>query len=177
MNKKISFFTLLIALIILAQSPDTSSMEKEGELDIIDKIKLLKNDIPKGFIFGKIPDYAKKVFKRNPWVMDRNAIKKLATEIYPGGDYSKISEIHVTIITKKVAPYGDDIVCYIIIYKDSASANAEIKKITKFAEYNKDRVLLNTKNNLAVYLHVDDVNNFHLIQEINQKIKERLKNI
>ncbi|MCP4761360.1 MAG: hypothetical protein GY870_06235 [archaeon] len=173
MNKKMIPLALIIALILLAQF---SGLASNGS-NVINKIKLIKSDIPDGFIYGKIPKFAKKVLKENPWEMDKDAIKKLAEKVYPGGDYSKISGMYVGILAKKDTPFGDDIVCYIILYRDSASAKGEIKKIREFAGFNGDRVIVETKNNLAVYLHVDDTKYFHLIEKINTKIKERLLNI
>jgi hypothetical protein len=145
--------------------------------DLFDKVKLLNTDIPDGFIYGIVPKYAKDMIKDNPWELDQAAIKKLADQIYPGGDYSKISGIHVSILAKKSAPFGDDIVCYIILFKDAKAANDEIKKMSEFAGFNQDRVIIETKNNLAVYLHVDDVRDYPLIRAISEKIRERLKNI
>lgn len=145
--------------------------------DLFDKVKLLNNDIPEGFVYGTVPKYARDSIKDNPWELDRAAIKKLADQIYPGGDYSKISSIHISILTKKKTPFGDDIVCYLILFKDVRAANDEIKKMTEFAGYNQDRVIVETKNNLAVYLHVDDVKDYPLIRAISEKLRERLKNI
>jgi hypothetical protein len=61
-------------------------------------------------------------------MMDRPAIKKLTARIYPGGDYNRIRGMHMTIMSRKKNPYGDDIVCYIILYKDASSAKEELKK-------------------------------------------------
>ena len=142
--------------------------------DIINNIKLTKADVPEGFVYGTIPDFANKVLKNNPWMMDKNAIKKLSERLYPGGDYKKIANIHVTIIARRDTPYGDDIVCYIIVYKNSLSANVEIKKIYDFAGLNSDRVIVLSKDNVVVFLHVDDVENLHLIQKIALKMKKKL---
>jgi hypothetical protein len=49
--------------------------------------------------------------------------------------------------------------------------------ITEFYGYNKDRVILITKNNIAVFLHVDDVKNFELLKDFARKIEEKLKDI
>ena len=144
---------------------------------VADKIRLVKSDIPAGFIYGTVPQYAKKVLKDNPWEMDRNAIRKLADKIYPGGDYSKISGIHVSILAKKNKPYGDDIVCYVIYYRDTLSAKAEIQKIKEFAGYNQDRVIVHSKDNCVIYLHVDDIKDFPLILQIGEKIQARTKSI
>jgi hypothetical protein len=110
-------------------------------------------------------------------MMDKAAIKRLTDKVYPGGDYNKISGMHVSIIANKKTPLGDDIVCYVILYKSMKAAQDEIRKAIEFAGYNRDRVLLLTKDNLAVIIFVDDIDNFHFIQDLAKKIEERLKNI
>lgn len=142
--------------------------------DIIDKIKLTNEEIPKGFIYGTVPPAVKAVIKNNPWKFDRAAIHKLASKIYPDGDYAKIADIHVTIIAKDTTPYGDDIVCYIIIYKDPVSAKNEISKLNSFVGFNNDRAIVIIKDNMAVFIHADDINDFHYVRDMAEKIKERL---
>jgi hypothetical protein len=142
--------------------------------DIIDKIKLTNEEIPKGFTYGTVPPFAKTVIKNNPWKFDQVAIHKLASKIYPDGDHSKIADIHVTIIAKDSAPYGDDMVCYIIIYKDPVSAKNEIKKLSSFVGFNSDRAIVIIRENMAIFIHADDINNFHYIKDMAEKIKERL---
>lgn len=143
--------------------------------DIIDRIKLSPDDIPGGFAFGSVPPGARKVIKENPWKMDKEAIRRLASHIYPGGDPMKIATIHVTIMTHPDTPFGDDIVCYIILYKDSSSAKGEMNKLVEFAGFNSDRVIVLTRDNMAIYLHVDDTKNFPLLKEIALKIEERIE--
>ncbi len=167
----ISYLIILFA-ILFAGFTEIPGQSAKG----INKIKFLKSDIPDGFIYGSVPQYAKKVLKKNPWEMDGTAIKKLANRIYPGGDYSKISGIHVSILAKQNRPFGDDIVCYIIYYRDMISAKGEIRKIKEFAGYNQDRVIVHTKDNCVIYLHVDDAKDFPLIFKMGEKIKERTKN-
>ncbi len=145
--------------------------------DLVNRIRLSGKDLPSGFMFGKVPGFARRVLKNNPWMMDRHAIKKLTARIYPGGDYNRVQGMHMTIMSKKNTPYGDDIVCYIIIYKDSSSAQEEIKKISSFAEYNKDRVIVLVKNKLAVYLHVDDIKDFHYIENMAANMRQKMMNI
>jgi len=169
--KKRSF--LFVSIISILAICFSTGMAKYGT-DIVSKIKPIKDDIPAGFTYGKIPIFAKKVLKDNPWMMDKNAIKKLADKIYPDGNYNKISGIHVTIMTRHNNPFGDDIVCYIILYNNISSARAEIEKMTKFAEFNQDRVIVLAQDNVAVYLHVDDVDNFHFIKQIANHIEERI---
>ncbi len=149
----------------------------EKNSDLIERIRLSGKDLPSGFIFGKVPGFARKVLKNNPWMMDKPAIKKLTARIYPGGDYNRILRMHMTIMSKKEKPYGDDIVCYIILYRDSHAAQEEIKKFTSFADFNKDRVILLVKDKMAVYLHVDDTENFHYIKNMADNMREKMLNI
>jgi len=141
---------------------------------VIDEIRLDTKDIPQGFVLGQIPGYAKKTFKQNPWLLDKGAIKTLTQEIYPGGDFHTISSIHMTIFANEQKPYNDDIVCYIIVFNDLKNTKTEIQKINKFVGYNSDRALVVNKDNIAVFLHVDDVTNFHYINDLASSIKERL---
>lgn len=169
--KKIFTLTLFIGLIFISQSiglpQDSNSM--------IDKIRLLPEDIPQGFIYGVIPDIYKKTLKNNPWKFDDAAIEKLTDKIYPGGDYRQISAIHVTIIAKKETPHRDDIVCYIIQYKNASIARDELKKLSEYAGYNQDRTFLHIKDNYAVLIFADDVKNYLLLKELDKKIAERIE--
>ncbi|MDY6933218.1 MAG: hypothetical protein SVZ03_03230 [Spirochaetota bacterium] len=167
--KKIAI-CFVVSLLFITLSPIMANLGN----DIIDKIKPTESDIPNGFMYGIIPDYARKILKENPWAMDKNAIKKLTDKIYPQGDYKKISKIHMTIMAKKETPHGDDIVCYIIQFRDRASAKVEIEKLAEFVEFNKDRSIVVTKENMVVYLHVDDVENFHIIRKMSKKIEKNL---
>jgi hypothetical protein len=142
---------------------------------LADKIRLLPEDIPQGFMYGIIPDVYKKTLKNNPWEFDKPAIERLADKIYPGGDHRQISAIHVTIISRKETPHRDDIVCYIIQYKKSSNINDELKKITEYAGYNQDRAILHIKDNYAVFIFVDDAKNFLLLKELDKKITERIE--
>ena len=171
MKKFISLFVFLVFIISIS---NVKGLPEDGT-SIINKIKLMQEDIPDGYMFGLIPDFAKKVLKQNPWDMDSNAIKTLTDKIYPGGDYNQVSAIHVTIIAKKETPHGDDIVCYIIKYKDSKAAKNEISKISEYVGYNQDRAILNVFDNTAVFLHVDDKDDFPIIQKMQETMKERLK--
>jgi hypothetical protein len=173
MIKKITLITaavLTIGIITLEAGAEKSS-------NPINRIKLSGNDLPSGFMFGKVPGFARRVLKNNPWMMDRGAIKKLTPRIYPGGDYNRIKGMHMTIMSKKKNPYGDDIVCYIILYRDSSSAQEELKKISSFAQYNKDRVIVLSKGKLAVYLHVDDTENFHHIENMAEQMRQKMLSI
>jgi hypothetical protein len=173
MRKAILTFCILLSMILITEVKGSSQFKS----DAIDAVKLTSNDIPEGFMYGTVPGPYRKTLKENPWMMDKAAIKRLADLVYPGGDYSKIAGMHVSIITNKKTPLGDDIVCYVILFNSMKSAQAEIKKATEFAGYNRDRVLLLTKDNLAILLFVDDIENFHFIQDLAKKIGERLQNI
>ncbi len=144
---------------------------------IIDQIRLAVGDIPQGFVYGNIPPFAQRVLRENPWKFDRAAIKRLTREIYPDGDPGRVSDIHMTILTRPATPFGDDIVCYIIVYNDMASAKNEIKKITDFVGYNSDRAIVSVRENVVVFLHVDDVDDFPVIREMMEKIGGRLDNL
>lgn len=165
-----SLFFLLFILITAARAADFKA-------DVIDKIKLSEKDIPAGYIYGKIPDFARKTLKNNPWLMDRAAIKRLTGLIYPSGDYSRIRALYSTILAKKSKPYNDDIVCYIIVYNDSSSAKNEIRKIREFSDFNKDRVILFIRNNIAVIMFVDNVKTFPLLLDLSKIIENRLNQI
>ncbi len=144
---------------------------------IIEKIKPTSEEIPDGYMFGKVPDFAQSLLKNNPWSLDEAAIKKLTNRIYPGGEYSKVADLHMTIITKKKNPFGDDIVCYIFIFKNEKSAQEELIKINQHVGYNTDRSIVIEKKNLAVYLCVDSVKDFEHIQAMSEVIKKRLETL
>ena len=143
----------------------------------IETIKLTKKDVPSGFIFGKVPKFARRVLKNNPWMLDKSAIKKLTRRIYPGGNYTKISKIHMTIMANRKNPYGDDIVCYVILFRNSRVARKEINKIKSYANYNKDRVIIIVKKNMVIYLHIDSNDHYNQLEDLAKNMKERLKRI
>ncbi len=171
MKKIISFTCFIISMVIIAQAGTVSNSE------LINKIKVSDRELPEGFIFGKVPGFAKKVLKENPWILDKGAIKKMAGRIYPDGDFNNISDIHMTIMSKKGNPFKDDMVCYVIFYKNNSAAQKELKKITSYAEYNRDRVILMVKKTIAVYLLADDVDNFAYLKTIAGNLKSRLDEI
>lgn len=164
---------VLVSCVMISVTRGNSRLKS----DAIDAVKLTGNDIPEGFAYGKVPEPYKKTLKDNPWMMDRAAIKRLAGLVYPGGNYNSISDMHVSIIADKKTPYGDDIVCYVILFNGVKAAQDEIRKMTEFTGFNGDRVLLLTRDNLAVILMVDDVSNFYLIQELSRTIDERMKKL
>ena len=138
--------------------------------------KELKLNVPKGFMYGKIPSAFKKWFKGNPWIMNRRTIRKIANKMYPGGNYRRISHVYMTIIANKKYPYNDDIVCYMILFKNKQMAKKEIKKINDYVAYNRDRAIVVSKNNMAVFFHVDDSQNLRYITNMAGKIKTSLQN-
>lgn len=145
--------------------------------DIIDKIKLTDADIPADFAYGVLPDRVKRVLKGNPAQLDRAAIRKVIKdmELYPGGDHTTVLAMHAAVIAHKKNPHDDDIVCYIIVYKDMKSAKHEIEKLSALVGANKTRTVMVTRDNCAVFLFVDEEANFHHIQKMAGTITARLK--
>ncbi len=173
MKRLFYLFLVSLALVVLPGGyafPDFNTAK-------IERIKFTDEDIPSGFVYGKIPRFYKHILKGNPWTMDRTAIQKLASRIYPGGDSSSISTIHMAIVANKKTPFGDDIVCYVFLFRDSSSAKKEIQKINDFTKYNSDRAIVLSRENMAVFLHVDDINNFRLIQGIADNFRTRLQTL
>ncbi|MBN1498776.1 MAG: hypothetical protein JW982_01350 [Spirochaetes bacterium] len=170
MNKKI----ILSIIIVLSAVCSAMSYGANFNDDVLDKIKINDADIPEGFIYGSIPVFARPVLKMNPWALDRSAIDRLAKNIYPDGNSQSIKSIHMTILASNAEPYGDDIVCYLILFKSSDGAKTEVKKLTDYVKYNSDRAILLTKNNLAVFIHTDDTANYDLIADLSGKIQIRM---
>ena len=173
MKKTMLFLSIPLACVIITASRGNTQLKPNA----IDCVKPLSSDIPEGFMYGTIPPPYRATLKDNPWMMDRAAIKRLADKIYPGGDYTKISGMHVSIIAEKGKPYGDDIVCYVILFNGMKAAHDQIKKMTEFAGFNRDRVLLLTRDNLAVIMFVDNFENFHYIQDLAERISGRMKDL
>jgi hypothetical protein len=164
---------ILVFLVTLTVSKGNTRLKS----DVIDTIRITDSDIPAGFTYGTVPDVYKKTLKNNPWMMDRDAIMRLADKIYPGGDYNHIESIYVTILAAKQRPYGDDIVCYLMLFRDDKAAQEEIRKVTSFSGFNSDRSIVLTKDNLAVFLFVDDINNYHYIRDMAASIEGRMKKL
>ena len=171
-RKAISLLTVTIFIFIFIVT--SKAMYSSS---VIEKIKPAAEDIPAGFVIGQIPGFAKNLLKANPWNFDHDAIRKMTNRIYPGGEYSKIADIHMTILAKQKNPFGDDIVCYIFVYRDKKSADEEIAKLGEFVQYNRDRSILLEKENLAVYLLVDSVQDFQYIQSMSASIQKKLDSI
>lgn len=173
MKKIMMLSGIIICLCFLAKSKGSTQLK----LDAIDTIKLTEKDIPDGYMYGKVPAVYRKTLKDNPWMMDRGAIKRLADKVYPGGDAGKISGMYLSIIANKKKPFNDDIVCYVILYSSMKAAQDELKKVKEFAGYNSDRVLILNRENLVVLFFVDDVTNFHYIQQLSAVMGDRIKNL
>ena len=123
--KRHSLLFISVATIITVFISSTTAMYSSS---VIEKLKPTSEEIPDGYMFGQVPDFAQSLLKNNPWSLDQAAIKKLTNRIYPGGEYTKVSDLHMTIITNKKNPYGDDIVCYIFIFRNEKSAQEELAK-------------------------------------------------
>ena len=173
MKKTISLLILVFVTICIL--PASSSLSYD--INVINRLKPAESEIPEGFIYGKIPGFAQKVLKENPWQLDPAAIRKLADRIYPDGDANAIQNIHMTIITSQEKPYSDDIVCYIILFKNGKTAKTEMDKLSTFSGYNSDRTILLSRDNLAVFLLVDDTDNFHHIRSMADGIQTRLNEL
>ena len=155
----------------------TSAGHSEYSDAVIEKLKINSTEIPDGFVYGQVPDFAKKVLKENPWLMDRDAIKHLTGRIYPGGDSNQVNKIHMTILADKEHPFGDDIVCYIILYNDARTAKDEIVKVNEYVGFNSDRSIALVRDNMVIYLCVDDVNHYHYIREFANMLEHRLESL
>ncbi len=168
--------TLLVTVFIIISGSFIlqDSISASYKANVFRKLKL---SIPKGFMYGRIPRAYKKWIVANPAKLPRRTVRRLAGKIYPGGSYRRIAHVHMAVITKKKTPYGDDIVCYYILFRDKYSAKKEFKKLNDYVKYNSDRALVITKNNMAIYLHVDDVYNFHLIKSISKQLQTQLDQI
>lgn len=172
--KKIRTLTILLFLSICFFLSTSSAMYSNSVIDIV---KLNDSDIPEGYRYGLIPDFAKDMLKDNPWNLDQNALKRFAPRIYPGADSRSITHVHMTIIASEKNLYDDDIVCYIFLYNDKKSAEQEIEKLTNFVGYNSDRGIVLSKDNLAVYLLVDHIKEYRHIDTISKNIQKRIDSL
>lgn len=172
--KKFIIAIMTMTLVALAFLQTGNTMYNE---DTIEKIKIVDTDIPEGYMYGKIPRFAQNVLKNNPWNMDSAAIKFLAGRIYPGSDYTSISKMHMTILATRDHPFNDDIICYIIMFRDKQAARKEIEKINEYVGYNNDRSIVVVRENMAVYFCVDDINNFHHIRNMADLVESRFERL
>lgn len=146
-------------------------------IQAVESIRLSDSDIPEGYRYGIIPDFASGLLKSNPWMLDDAAKKKLAHRIYPGAEYTKISSLHMTILAANANPYGDDIVCYIFMFNDQKSAADEMVKLNEYTGYNSDRSIVMEKGNIAVFLFVDNTRDYPYIQAISESIRKKMDSI
>jgi hypothetical protein len=161
----ILFMTIEIVLPGMVYSDDTTTFNT---------LRISSEDIPAGFMFGKIPQFAKKVFPENPCIVSTEGIQFLAGKLYPEGNPYNIKNMYVAIMSESSRPFGDDIVCYVLMFKDQTSASSEIKKIQEFYQYNKDRIVLIIKGQIAIMLFADDINNYKYIAELGNKLSSKL---
>ena len=175
MNKKLFFvilMTITISIGVSAIPADTTYQPT-----VIQKIRVTASDLPEGFMYGQIPGFAKKVLLNNPWEMDRSAINKLTKQLYPDGNAAAVKSMHLSIIAKREKPFGDDIVCYIILFNDKQAAKKEMEKLSSYNKVNSDRTILMMHGNLAVFLIVDDIANYKYIDEIQKKMEDRINSL
>lgn len=162
-------YLVVIPLVLLC-----SILNANYQNTIFEKTKIIESDIPDGYMYGQIPDFAKSVLKQNPWVFDDAAKSRLSSKIYPGGDSASISSIYMTILAQRLNPYDDDIVCYQILYRDAVTAKSENAKLKSYSEANSDRLILINKENLSIILFVDDTKDYDKIQKLADTITTRL---
>lgn len=137
-------------------------------------LAITEKDIPEGFVMCRIPSQVKNTLKDNPWMMDDSAVKKLTKHIYPDGNSAAVRNIHMTILAEAKKPWNDNIVCYMILYKNGQYAKDENAKLKKYVDYNSDRAILLTKDNLSIFLHSDDTQDFHYIEDLASVLKSRM---
>lgn len=170
--KKLCVFAIFIAISLCGYA-----FTRDFSTSDVDRIRLTAGDVPTGFIMAQIPSFAREVFRDNPCYLDSKGIKRIAKHLYPNGDSNAIASIHSTIMAKQGRPFGDDIVCYIIVYRNEKAALKEIKKLTDYVEFNNQRAVVSVKNNLAVFIHADDVVNMQAVTQLKHTIEERLASL
>jgi hypothetical protein len=170
--KKTCIFVTIIALSICGYA-----FTRDFTSGDIERIRITASDVPSGFMMAQIPSFARDVFRDNPCFLDAKSIKRIAKHLYPNGDYNAISSIHSTIMAKQEKPFGDDIVCYIIMYRNEKAAQKEIKKLTEYVEFNNQRAVVTAKNNLAVFIHSDDTANMSAVMQLKRMMEERISGL
>lgn len=167
-------FIVLVSLTVMAGSLFSADLQNE---EVVEKLRIQENEIPDGFTYGKVPSHAREIFADNPWMLNTNSVQNLAGRIYPGGDFNSMEAVHVTIIADSDDPERDDIVCYILVYKNNKMAENEIEKLKDFAGYYQDRAIVLTHKNIAVYMHVSRKQNFHHMEMLSKTINEKIKSL
>lgn len=171
---RINNVAIVIYLSVIMALGMAMGMVYSDDNSLFSTLAIAPEDVPQGFVFGKIPDFAKKVFTGNPCIVNSDGIRFLASRLYPEGNAANIKGMYVAIMAAESRPYGDDIVYYLLVFKDSKAASVEIKKLKDYYEYNKDRIVLITKDNIALLLFADDVDNYKYIAELGQKLQGKL---
>lgn len=171
MNKKIIMTVLFLFCFISVSYGVPAAQASSNSLE---QLQIEESDIPEGFMYGKIPDFFKDTLKNNPWVLDQKAIVKFTSNIYPNGNPESIKSMYISIITRKEVPYGDDIIYYVLEYKNTTYAKTEIAKLNQYVSYNRDRGLVLSKGNVAVFMVVDDAADFQYLDQLKANIQTKL---
>lgn len=164
----------VIIACIVSMGISAGALKGQTDEGLFSSLAISHHDVPQGFVFGEIPRFAQKVFPKNPCVVNGEGIRFLSDKVYPEGSAGNIKSIYAAIMAEESRPYGDDLVCYVIMFKDNRSADAEIKKIQDFFQYNKDRIVFFHKDTVAVLLFADNINNYKYIAELGEKLRARL---
>ena len=168
-------FAIILSLILFMTIEIVSiGMVYPDDTTTFNTLRISAEDIPAGFVFGKIPQFAKKIFPENPCIVTTEGIQFLANKLYPDGNPYNIKNMYVAIMSESTKPFGDDLVCYVLMFKDQPSASTEIKKIQEFHQYNKDRIVLIIKRQIAIMLFADDINNYKYVAELGNKLSSKL---
>ncbi len=166
--------TLFFLIFILSGALTAVSAAGIYKTEDLSALAITEKDIPKGFVICRIPSQLKNTLKDNPWMMDDSAVKKLTKHIYPEGNSAAVRNIHMTILAEEKKPWNDNIVCYMILFKNGQYAKDENAKLKKYADFNSDRAILLTKDNLSIFLHADDTQDFHYIEDLASVLKNRM---
>jgi hypothetical protein len=63
---------------------------------VFERIRLTTDDLPDGYTYGILPDFARLVLGNNPTEMNAAAIRKLVPNVYPNGDPNAVGSMHVS---------------------------------------------------------------------------------
>ncbi|MCL2025479.1 MAG: hypothetical protein FWG92_01585 [Leptospirales bacterium] len=168
--KKTLFLSIFLTITCISISASANYSKND-----ISKVIITEKDIPAGFIIGKLPEKAKEVLKDNPWYFDNAAIKRLTGNIYPDGNHKKIAAIHMTILANEKTPYQDNMVCWVILYKDAKTTKEELAKLRRYTDLNSDKSILIHKNNMVIFMYSNNADEFHYVQDIAAKIQAKIK--
>ncbi len=140
----------------------------------IQSLILQSKDLPEGMVLGKIPKSARKLIKRNPWILDRASIKKFSRAIYSGANYYAISRMAMVILTSEQRPYDDDVVYYVFEYKTESIAKRESQKIADVKKYNPRRAEFLHSERFVILVFCDNEELFPQLQEVTRMLKQKL---